>query len=104
MRLLEKQYGNPHKLLASYRKEIKQMTKIKPANAAAYRRLFNFLIKCQSLEYGSQNPLDKPDIICMILAKILGYLKKKLNGPFSWMRFNCLKARATSRRQFIFYH
>ena len=26
-RLLEKQYGNPHKLLASYKKEIKQMTK-----------------------------------------------------------------------------
>ena len=46
MRLLEKQFGNPHKLLASYRKEIKQMTKIKPGDAAANRRLFNFLIKC----------------------------------------------------------
>ena len=30
--------------------------------------------------------------------------KKKLYGPFSWMGFNCLKARATSRRQFAFYH
>ena len=29
---------------------------------------------------------------------------KKLYGPFSWMGFNCLKARATSRRQFTFYH
>ena len=46
MRLLEKQYGNPEKLLASYRKEIKQMTKIKSDVAAAYRRLLNFLIKC----------------------------------------------------------
>ena len=79
MRLLEKQYSNPHKLLASYRKEIKQMTKIKPANTAAYRRLFNFLIKCQTLEYGSQNPLDTPDIICMILAKIPGYLQDRWN-------------------------
>ena len=42
---------NPHKLLASYRKEIKQMTNIKSGDAAAHRRLFNFLIKCQSLEY-----------------------------------------------------
>ena len=25
-------------------------------------------------------------------------------GPFLWMGFNCLKARATSRRQFTFYH
>ena len=32
------------------------------------------------------------------------FLKKKLYGPFSWMGFNCLKARATSRRQFTFYH
>ena len=53
IRLLEKQYGNSRQLLASYRKKIKQMTKIKPGDAAAYRRLFNFLIKYQSLEYGS---------------------------------------------------
>ena len=79
MRLLEKQYGNPHKLLASYRKEIKQMTKIKPGDAAAYRRLFNFLIKCQSLEYGCQNLLDTPDVICMILPKIPGYLQDRWN-------------------------
>ena len=29
-------------------------------------------------------------------------LKKKLYGPFLWMGLNCLKARATSRRQFTF--
>ena len=30
---------------------------------------------------------------------------KKLYGPFFlWMGFNCLKATATSRRQFTFYH
>ena len=27
-----------------------------------------------------------------------------LYGPFLWMGFNCLKATATSRRQFTFYH
>ena len=31
-------------------------------------------------------------------------IKKKLYGPFLWMGFNCLTARATSRRQFTFYH
>ena len=29
---------------------------------------------------------------------------KKFYGPFLWMGFNCLKARATSRKQFTFYH
>ena len=72
MRLLEKQYGNPRKLLSSYRKETKQMTKTKPGDAATYRRLFNFLIKFLSLEYGNQNSLDTPDVICMILAKLKG--------------------------------
>ena len=30
--------------------------------------------------------------------------KKQLYGPFLWMGFNCLKASATLRRQFTFYH
>ena len=30
--------------------------------------------------------------------------KNKLYGPFLWMGFNCLKATATLRRQFTFYH
>ena len=38
-----------------------------------------------------------------ILVRLL--LKKKKNYcPFLWMEFNYLKARATSRRQFTFYH
>ena len=31
-------------------------------------------------------------------------VKKTLYDPFSWMGFNCLKVRATLRRQFTFYH
>ena len=77
MRCLEQQVGNPHKLLASYRREIKQMTKIKPGDAAAYRRLLNLLIKYQSLEYGNQNPPDTPGVICLILKKIPGYLQDR---------------------------
>ena len=30
--------------------------------------------------------------------------KKQLYGPFLWMGFNCLKARATLGRQFTFYY
>ena len=29
---------------------------------------------------------------------------KKINDPLIWMGFNCLKARATLGKQFIFYH
>ena len=50
MELLRRQYGNPHRLLAAYRMEIKHMSPIKPGDISAFRKLFSFLIKCQSLE------------------------------------------------------
>ena len=59
--LFQKQYGNPHTILLSYRKEIKLMEPLKPGGAAAFRKLFNFLIKCQTMRAGSKhNPLDTP--------------------------------------------
>ena len=80
MNLLEKQSGDPHSLLASYRWVIKQVSKIKPGDAIAFRRLFNFLIKCQTMNYGtSKNPLDSSDIICMILSKVPGHLQDRWN-------------------------
>ena len=48
-----------------------------------------------------------PGETSMNFAKFLRtpFLKKLLlYGPFLKMGFNCLKARATSRRQFTFYH
>ena len=62
------------------------MTKIKPGDPAANRRLFNFLMKYQSLEHGNQNPLDTPDVICMILAKIPGHLQDRWNRDVQKIR------------------
>ena len=88
MKLLERQYGDSFKLLACYRNEIKWMTKIKPGDAYAFRRLFNFLMKCQSLQFSNnQNPLDTPDMICMILSKILGFLQDRWNRHVHKIRF-----------------
>ena len=93
MNLLEKQYGDPHRLLASYRREIKQMSKIKSGDAVAFRRLFNFLIKCQTMSYGtSKNPLDSPDVICMTHSKVPGPLQDL------WNR-NLLRIRRTETRE-----
>ena len=71
MELLRRQYGNPLRLLDAYRMEIKHMSPTKPGNISAFRKLFNFLIMCQFLSSSSQNnPLDTPEIICMILSKL----------------------------------
>ena len=44
--------------------------------------------------------------VCGSYAWILKWVKKlkKLYDPFLWMVFNCLRATATLRRQFTFYH
>ena len=92
MKLLERQYGNPFKLLAYYRNEIKRMTKIKLGDESAFRRLFNFLIKCQSLQYSNnQKPLDTPDVICMILLKIPGLPQDRWNRHVHKIRKNQAK-------------
>ena len=36
--LFQKQYGNPHTILSSYRKEIKLMEPLNPGDAAAFRK------------------------------------------------------------------
>ena len=43
-------------------------------------------------------------MVVLFACSTLLDFKKKLYGTFLWMGFNCLKATATSRRQFTFYH
>ena len=47
--LLEESYGDPDRLLASYRKEIKQWQPLKIGDATSFRRFSNFLVKCQNV-------------------------------------------------------
>ena len=47
--LLEKAYGNPHKILVSCRREIKQWLQIKFENARGFRKFHSFLLKCRTV-------------------------------------------------------
>ena len=63
------------------------MSPIEPRDISAFRKLFNFLIKCQSLSRSSHNnPLDTPDIICMILSKLPVHLQDRWNRNTLKMR------------------
>ena len=89
---LQKKYGNPHTMLSSNRKEIELVQPLKPGDAAAYRKLFNFLIKCQAMRVGSKyNLLDTPEMICMILEKPPLHLQDR------WNRNTLLLRRRDSR-------
>ena len=76
--LLTERFGDPHIITASYRKEIKQWPQIKAGDAGAYRRFQNFLVKCENIDHlQSWNVLNTPDIICMLLSKLLGSARDK---------------------------
>ena len=47
--LLEQHYGDPHRILAAYRKEIKGWPSLKTGDSSAYQKFCNFLIKCESI-------------------------------------------------------
>ena len=71
--LLEDHYGNPHPILAAYQKEINSWTPLKPGDLAAYRKLYNFLIKRDSIMSRQQwNSLDTPDVLCSLVSKLPG--------------------------------
>ena len=73
--LLKQKYGNPHIIIAGYRKEIKAWPQLKPADSAAdgaAQKLHNFLIKCERATYGQTwNALDTPEM-CLVLSKLPG--------------------------------
>ena len=78
--LLEKTYGNPHKILSSYRREVNDWPQIKFGDAKAFRKFYNFLLKCESIS-GSQNwnAMDTPEMLCMLIAKLPGGLIDRWN-------------------------
>ena len=70
--LLEKQYGDSHRIYASYRKEIKNWPSIKNGDAKSYRKFFASLNKCSNLgEATKWNAMETPDTLCMLLSKLL---------------------------------
>lgn len=77
MNLLEKQYGNPHIILATYRSQIKSMVPLKSGDGKGFRKFFNFVNKCCNL--GSVKSLDNPEIICMLLSKLPLHVQDKWN-------------------------
>ena len=79
--MIHKLYGNPHRVIAVYRKEIKQWPQIKPGDAEAYRKFHNFLLKCENItQMQTWNDLDTPEIMCMLLSKLPGETRDK----WSW--------------------
>ena len=78
--LLERTYGNPHKILSSYQKEIKAWSPSKFGDAKSFRKFYNLLLKCESVsESQDWNALDTPEMLCMLISKLSGGLMDRWN-------------------------
>ena len=69
--LPKKIFGDPHIVLASYRKEVRNWLKLKFGNGKGFRMLYNFLVKCDEVaKEHCWNAVNTPDILCMLVSKL----------------------------------
>ena len=87
--LLKKKYGYLHRLLGSYRKEIKECQKLKLGDIGGFRKFSSFLVRRQSVTGRENwNLLDTADIICLLVSKLPDTLQHKWNRRIFNIRRN----------------
>ena len=74
--LLSKRFGDPQRVLAAYRKELRLWKSIKPNDSVALRNLFTFLVKTSDIITGH---FDSSDNICIVVSKLPGSLRDRWN-------------------------
>ena len=80
LELLRIRYGDPLKVLATYRKEFRRWPTIKAGDASSFRSFHNFLLKCQNVTSNQTwNALDSPDTLCLIIAKFPRHISDRWN-------------------------
>ena len=78
--LLTKRYGDPHRILATYRKELLNWKQLKPGDGSGFRRFASFLLRCNSLVKGKYwNTLDSTHNTCELVMKLPGQTCDKWN-------------------------
>ena len=56
----------------------KSWPQIRNGDGESYQKFYNFLLKCESITLAREwNPLDTPDVICMLLSKLPGVARDK---------------------------
>ena len=101
----KKTYGNPHKILSPYWREVKEWSKIKFGGAKAFRKFYNFLLKCESISGSQQwNAMDTPEMLCMLIAKLPGGLIDRWNRNVQAIRNHqfCRRRNSSNEWSIIF--
>ena len=85
--LLERTHGNRHKILSSYRKEIKEWSLLNLGDVKGFRKLYKVLLKCESIsESQDWNALSTPEMLCILISKLPGGLMDRWNRTVQAIR------------------
>ena len=85
--LLERTHGNRHKILSSYRKEIKEWSLLNLGDVKGFRKLYKVLLKCESIsESQDWNALSTPEMLCILVSKLPGGLMDRWNRTVQAIR------------------
>ena len=89
VRLLNNRYRNPHYLLALYRKEIKALPSVKPADASSFRKFYSFVLNCETFSKSTVwNALESPGTLCVLVSKLPGSIRDRWNRKVQVVRIN----------------
>ena len=78
--LLKKKYGDPHRIMIAYKKQLYGWENVKLGDSTALSKFHSFLLKCGSVIEGSLwNSFDTADNLCIIASKLPGPCQDKWN-------------------------
>ena len=78
--LLVARFGDPYKILVSYRKELSSFKQIKYGDSFELRKLYTFLLKCSQLVSGKYRfSFDNPENLAVIISKLPTGLRERWN-------------------------
>ncbi|XP_066924011.1 uncharacterized protein [Clytia hemisphaerica] len=78
--LLKKKYGDPHRIMTFFKKELDRWEAIKPGDSSALGKFYSFLLKCGSvIENKLWNSFDTADNLCIITSKLPLHCRDKWN-------------------------
>ena len=78
--LLKKKYGDPHRIMIAYKKQLDNWEHIRLGDSSAFGKFHSFLLKCGSvIESKLWNSFDTADNLCIIASKLLNSCQDKWN-------------------------
>ena len=97
--LLEKEYGDPHKVTSAYMKELKSWKTIRAGDVRDFKRFYRFLLKCHTNRKGDVylRILDNPETLSKLQSKLPLRMQER------WTR-KAVNSRETSKKELDFSH